>query len=183
MEEIVCFKRHGFTLLLTINCHLIDVLLLFFFFFLTAPNQNVTVSNPQESFANLTGLRPYTTYSISIAVLSSAGESLPSDPLYNVTLEAGKHLNRSFFFMEPEGEVFLMMFCVSAPSPPQHVSIVDITNTSITISWNAPEEKNGVITKYEVHYDGKVQTKNNDQNKEQTVSNFKLISVEYTFSN
>lgn len=75
----------------------------------------------------------------------------------------------------------MMIFHVSAPSPPQNVSLVDITNTSITISWNAPEEKNGVITKYEVHYDGKVQTKNNDQNKEQTVSNYKLNSIENTF--
>lgn len=60
-----------------------------FKFCLAAPNQNLTVSDSQQSFTNLTGLRPYTTYSISIAVLSSGGESLPSDPLLNVTLEAG----------------------------------------------------------------------------------------------
>lgn len=102
-------------------------------------HQNVTIHDAQQSSANLTGLRPYTTYSVAVAVLSSGGESLPSEPLLNVTLEA-------------------------APSPPLNVSIVSITNTSITITWNAPEDRNGVITKYEVHYDGKVQTKNNDNN-------------------
>lgn len=76
----------------------LSLILMFYSFCSAGPNQNVTVSNPQESFANLTGLRPYTTYSISIAVLSSAGESLPSDPLYNVTLEAGKHSNSTFLF-------------------------------------------------------------------------------------
>lgn len=50
------------------------------------------------------------------------------------------------------------------------MSIVNITNTTITVSWNVPEEKNGVITKYEVHYDGKVLTKNNDNQKKQEVS-------------
>ncbi|KAK3917504.1 Cytokine receptor [Frankliniella fusca] len=121
-----------------------------------SPNQNVTVMDPQQSSANLTGLRPYTTYSISIAVLSSGGESLPSDPLYNVTLEA-------------------------APSPPTNVSIVSITNTTVTITWNPPEERNGVITKYEVHYDGKVQTKDNDNRVKQELV-LKNLTSYYNYS-
>lgn len=121
-----------------------------------SPSQNVTVMDPQQSSANLTGLRPYTTYSISIAVLSSGGESLPSDPLYNVTLEA-------------------------APTPPTNVSIINITNTTITITWNPPEERNGVITKYEVHYDGKVQTKDNDNRVKQELVLRNLTSY-YNYS-
>lgn len=50
------------------------------------------MSGPQST-TKLGGLRPYTTYSVAIAVLSSGGESLPSEPLFNVTLEAGKFFN------------------------------------------------------------------------------------------
>lgn len=58
------------------------------------------VQHPKEQLseipANLAGLWPYTTYSISMSVLSSAGESLPTD-LYKVTLEAGRIFTAYFF--------------------------------------------------------------------------------------
>ena len=54
--------------------------------------KNATVSgDPQTIHGNITNLKPYTTYMVAIAVMTSSGEGLQSEPLYNTTLEAGKH--------------------------------------------------------------------------------------------
>ena len=39
-------------------------------------------------------------------------------------------------------------------SPPTNVSVVDITSTSITVTWEPvpPIDQNGIITQYEVEY-------------------------------
>ncbi|XP_018407282.1 PREDICTED: uncharacterized protein LOC108783250 [Cyphomyrmex costatus] len=77
-------------------------------------------------------LKPYTTYMLSVAVLTKSGEGLRSDPLYNTTLEA-------------------------APStPPANVRITDLSNTTMYISWKKPTAMNGVLRYYEVYYNDQV---------------------------
>ena len=49
------------------------------------------LGDPQTIHGNITNLKPYTTYMVAIAVITQSGEGLQSDPLYNTTLEAGKH--------------------------------------------------------------------------------------------
>ncbi|KYQ54930.1 Cytokine receptor [Trachymyrmex zeteki] len=77
-------------------------------------------------------LKPYTTYMLSVAVLTKSGEGLRSDPLYNTTLEA-------------------------APStPPSNVRITDLSNTTMFVAWKKPSAMNGVLRYYEVYYNGQV---------------------------
>ena len=73
-------------------------------------------------------LKPYTTYILTVAVLTKHGEGQHSDPLYNTTLEA-------------------------APStPPQDVRVINATNTTMLVTWKPPAAMNGVLRYYEVYY-------------------------------
>ncbi|XP_053977661.1 uncharacterized protein LOC128875796 [Hylaeus volcanicus] len=78
-------------------------------------------------------LKPYTTYMLAVAILTKSGEGVHGDPLYNTTLEA-------------------------APStPPQDVKIVNVTNTTMFITWKPPDAMNGVLRYYKVYYNKEVQ--------------------------
>lgn len=61
-------------------------------------------------------------------------KGIPSDPLYNTTLEA-------------------------APEPPQNVTVTDITSTSMRVSWTEPKAMNGVLRYYQVLYTHKNEEK------------------------
>lgn len=52
-----------------------------------------------RGIANITELKPYTTYMVTIALITKHGEGLRSDPLLNTTLEAGMHLKNVFIFI------------------------------------------------------------------------------------
>ncbi|XP_066588811.1 uncharacterized protein [Prorops nasuta] len=93
------------------------------------PKLNTTIrADPHTIHGIVNGLKPYTTYMVSVAVLTKSGESLHSDPLYNTTLEA-------------------------APiTPPKDVKITNVTNTTMLVTWNPPDAMNGVLRYYEVYY-------------------------------
>lgn len=95
------------------------------------PKLNSTIkADPRTIHGIIENLKPYTTYMLSVAVLTKNGEGLHSDPLLNTTLEA-------------------------APStPPQNVKIINVTNTTMFITWEPPEAMNGVLRYYEVYYNG-----------------------------
>ncbi|XP_043487260.1 uncharacterized protein LOC122514466 [Polistes fuscatus] len=98
------------------------------------PKLNKTIkADPQTIRGSVRGLKPYTTYMIAVSVTTKNGESLHSDPLFNTTLEA-------------------------APStPPKDVTIVNVTNTTMFITWKPPDAMNGVLRYYKVYYNGYVQ--------------------------
>ncbi|XP_046481317.1 cytokine receptor-like [Neodiprion pinetum] len=73
------------------------------------------------------GLKPYTTYMLSVAVLTNNGEGPDSDPIFATTIE-------------------------TAPSSPENV-IATVTGTAITVEWKPPSDVNGVLRYYTVHYD------------------------------
>jgi len=55
---------------------------------------NITVSgemaqDSSRGIASVTNLKPYTTYMVSIALITKHGVGLHSDPLLNTTLEGG----------------------------------------------------------------------------------------------
>ena len=61
-----------------------------FVFLVTEEELNKTVlGDPQTISGKVTGLKPYTTYMVAVAVITQSGEGLQSDPLYNTTMEAG----------------------------------------------------------------------------------------------
>ncbi|XP_012253310.2 cytokine receptor [Athalia rosae] len=95
------------------------------------PKMNTTVkADPHTIHGIVQGLKPYTTYMLTVAVLTKNGEGQHSDPLYNTTLEA-------------------------APTPPRDVLVRNVTNTTMTVQWQEPSAKNGVLRYYNVHYNKK----------------------------
>lgn len=76
---------------------------------------------------NLTDLKPYTTYKTVIQMFSGHSEGPRSDNLVNTTME-------------------------TAPTPPRYLEFRDLTNTTVVLLWDEPEQYNGVLAKYEIHY-------------------------------
>lgn len=92
------------------------------------PEKNTTIPGDiMMIHGNVTGLTPYTTYMVTITVLTKSGEGQPSDKQYKTTLEA-------------------------APDTPQDVAASEITNTSMLVTWKPPAAINGVLRYYIVHY-------------------------------
>ncbi|CAB0032240.1 unnamed protein product [Trichogramma brassicae] len=93
-----------------------------------SPKMNKTVDNNVNSIGGrIAELKPYTTYMISVAVITKNGEGHASDPLYNTTYEA-------------------------RPESPRNVNVTRVTNTSMTVEWEDPVHMNGVLRYYIVHY-------------------------------
>ena len=44
------------------------------------------------------------------------------------------------------------MHFVTVPTAPRSLMIVDVTNTTVTLSWMSPDPPNGIITQYQVQY-------------------------------
>ncbi|XP_076280238.1 cytokine receptor domeless isoform X2 [Lasioglossum baleicum] len=98
------------------------------------PKLNTTIrADPHTIHGIVTNLKPYTTYRLSVAVLTKNKEGLHSDPLYNTTLEA------------------------APTTPPQDVKVTNVTNTTMFITWKPPDAMNGVLRYYEVYYNSKAQ--------------------------
>lgn len=94
------------------------------------PAQYVNISAEAKEYV-LENLKPYTTYSVRIQMLSETSKGPWSEPQMNTTLEA-------------------------APSPPRNLRYHNITNSSVELTWDQPEEMNGFLTKYQVSYNGKI---------------------------
>ncbi|XP_011695047.1 PREDICTED: cytokine receptor isoform X2 [Wasmannia auropunctata] len=108
----------------------------------SGPMLNSTiVADAHTIHGTVYNLKPYTTYMLNVAVLTKSGEGLPSDPLYNTTLEG-------------------------APTPPLSVRITDVSNTTMFVAWKKPTAMNGVLRYYEVYYNGEVRKVDVDEDKE-----------------
>ncbi|XP_043257067.1 uncharacterized protein LOC122399986 isoform X2 [Colletes gigas] len=95
---------------------------------------NTTIrADPHTIHGIVNNLKPYTTYMLVVAVLTKSGEGVHSDPLYNTTLEA------------------------APTTPPQDVKIINVTNTTMFITWKPPDAMNGVLRYYEVYYNKEAQ--------------------------
>ncbi|XP_047739061.1 receptor-type tyrosine-protein phosphatase delta-like, partial [Hyalella azteca] len=75
---------------------------------------------------NIAGLTPYSNYSFSVVAATAAGKGEPSLPSYCETLE-------------------------DVPSAPTDLNIEALNSTSVLVTWQAPEEENGII-KYTIRW-------------------------------
>ncbi|XP_044741513.1 cytokine receptor-like isoform X2 [Chrysoperla carnea] len=97
------------------------------------PEKNLTVRGDlSTNFENLTNLIPFTWYRINIAVITRNrqghnDEGPKSDPQFVRTDEA-------------------------PPGKPRNAMISDVTNTTISIVWDAPETINGVLRHFKIKY-------------------------------
>ena len=46
------------------------------------------------------------------------------------------------------------MYFLTAPTPPRSLMVVDVTDTTVTLSWMPPDPPNGIITQYQIQYRG-----------------------------
>lgn len=92
------------------------------------PIQSHNISSVATEYI-LDKLKPYTTYKTRIRMLSENSKGPWSDSLVNTTLE-------------------------DAPTPPLNLKAHNITNSSVSLTWDAPETINGVLVKYLVSYNG-----------------------------
>lgn len=96
--------------------------------------KNVTIKGDVNlQFGTVTGLTPRTSYRLTVSyILNNFTYSLPSQPLRNTTREA-------------------------APTPPLHLEVVNISNSSISLKWQPPSKMNGYLKNYYVYYNEKVE--------------------------
>ncbi|MBN3316491.1 L1CAM protein, partial [Atractosteus spatula] len=86
----------------------------------------VTVSGAKDSQV-VSGLRPYSHYTVNMTVFNKIGEGPPSEPVA---------------FSTPEG----------VPSPPVSLHFDSPTETSLTLHWEPPAQPNGILTGYILQY-------------------------------
>ena len=77
------------------------------------------------------------------------------------------------------------MCFLTAPTAPRSLMIVDVTDTTVTLSWLPPSMPNGIITEYRVRFS---RSDNNDSRTQDTMNNILMYTVtgltsntEYTF--
>ena len=93
----------------------------------------------------LTGLSPYSNYSIQVAAVNLGGYvGVYSDPILAQTAEDGKLITKVYL------SIFLILSFSPAPGPVVITALPSFFN--ITITWKEPAVPNGIITHYEVYY-------------------------------
>ncbi|XP_067041220.1 tyrosine-protein phosphatase Lar-like isoform X3 [Acropora muricata] len=88
--------------------------------------ENIIDVGPDKIVYTITGLE-FTSYAVKLAGYTGAGVGIFTDILKRFPLEG-------------------------APSPPRNIQLLVKTSSSIQVSWEEPEEKNGNITTYIVSY-------------------------------
>ncbi|XP_067639190.1 cytokine receptor-like isoform X2 [Eurosta solidaginis] len=88
-----------------------------------------TLNNTGAQKYNLTNLKPYSKYNITLVLFSEKRYSPTSDPIFCRTKDA-------------------------APEPPTNLSFdkASITSNSLTINWDAPKVTNGKLQLYTIYY-------------------------------
>ncbi|XP_038069656.1 protein sidekick-2-like isoform X2 [Patiria miniata] len=131
----------------------------------TSPSEQQTLDVPGEASmsSQLTGLRGYTRYTLSVLAYTRMGDGVASSPVEVETQE-------------------------SVPGPPTGILFPEVTNTSVKMIWEAPVEPNGVIQSYRVSYlqegfpDSFKQTTDVGMNQKFTVSTGLYVNTRYSFS-
>lgn len=110
------------------------------------------MAQDSRGVVGITNLKPYTTYKVTIALITKHGEGLHSDPLLNTTLEGGL----CFELLSGRFNAFTIIInCISFSAPDINdlkMNVTGLTNTSVTLQWLPPKFTNGIVRYYHVHY-------------------------------
>ena len=99
-------------------------------------------TNTSETFINITGLMIYTQYNVTVAAYTSAGTG-PADYITVRTDSSG---------MSYLDIIMTSVVIFIVPSSPLNLSYMNITSTSIKVSWLQPSSFNGPNEGYVVMY-------------------------------
>ncbi|ROT63266.1 Down syndrome cell adhesion molecule-like protein [Penaeus vannamei] len=112
------------------------------------PHQLDTPSADEEAQAettaestNIFSLEKYTNYSISVLAYTSAGDGVPSSPVYCRTLQDGQCL--------PALPFGFLAFSVFARRP--RIKAVISSAKTVLVTWLPPAKVNGILTKYTLY--------------------------------
>ena len=73
------------------------------------------------------------------------------------------------------------MCFLTAPTAPRSLMIVDVTDTTVTLSWMPPVSPNGIITRYQVQF--RPNDNSDDFNQQSTCSALTTVTVMGLMSN
>ncbi|XP_048517470.1 tyrosine-protein phosphatase 99A isoform X3 [Dendroctonus ponderosae] len=90
------------------------------------------IRNSSVTAHKITNLRPHTSYHIGLSVFNPEGFGP----------------NTTLLIRTDEG----------IPSPPRNLTVINVTDTTMTLQWIIPEQPNGVIKGYRIYYDDGVNT-------------------------
>ncbi|XP_058265684.1 neural cell adhesion molecule L1.2 isoform X3 [Hemibagrus wyckioides] len=90
-------------------------------------NKAVVRTGPDEQKRDLGGLRPYSSYSLTVSVFNSKGDG---------------NVSEARPFQTPEG----------VPGPPRSLILSSPSETEITLHWTPPSQENGILIGYLIQY-------------------------------
>ncbi|CAK1595845.1 unnamed protein product [Parnassius mnemosyne] len=94
-------------------------------------NQSVYISDPTKMEINITNLLPFRTYQFTIA------------------------LNTTYGLKTIENATAVITTSEDTPTSPRNITISEVKNDSLVISWDPPLHRNGIIGKYVIYNYGK----------------------------
>ena len=102
-----------------------------------------------QTSRNLTNLRPFTKYTCFVRAATVKGEGLAAMASV-VTNEEGIISDCKNYVIMQCPILFVILYAV--PGPPDNYTGISTSSSSITLSWKAPIESNGIITNYSIQY-------------------------------
>ena len=103
----------------------------------------VNITGGNNTMYTLTGLIPYTNYTVSIIPYNYNEIGPISANVTQQTLESGKEIHSYYEFI---------LYLIIVPSAIDGLIVNNYSPYSLSISWNSPVVPNGIITVYEIRY-------------------------------
>jgi len=91
----------------------------------------------------ISDLVPFVQYSVRVAAMSNNGSGPFSDVVEQTSGQDGKLNCKLYIFT---------FYTFPVPSAPRSLTVISVTDTTVTLSWSPPDPTNGVITLYELQY-------------------------------
>ena len=109
----------------------------------TTFNDTANITGGDNRQYILTGLTPYTNYTVTVRAYNDAGIGQTSNETIQQTVESGKYIINIF-------NNHLLFDLV--PGVVSDLQVINVGIDTISISWNIPTITNGIITVYEIRY-------------------------------
>ena len=109
----------------------------------TTFDDTVNIIGGDNKQYSLTGLTPYTNYTVTVRAYNNAGIGPTSNETIQQTVESGKY---TLIFS------ITVLLCDLVPAVVSDLQVINVGIDTISISWNIPTIPNGIITVYEICY-------------------------------